>query len=147
MLGVVVAIIYAAIVYLFGAPNTPAETFVSAINFLFWWYIITSIILMIIYLLIALIITGTLTCAGGKRGGVWGGILGFLGGGVLSGLIIILGIIARGLLIVGTYLLKNSLVLNPDGSGQWIITKLIIGGLLLVIGLIMNKNSSSSSKK
>lgn len=143
MLGVFIALLIAGWKY-FISHQTPEAVFLSATNFLFWWFVITSIILAGIYLVIALGITEGGAIGGASAGGLLGGILGFVGGGALSFIILFVFAIARGLLIFSTYLIHHSLIM-ADGNPEWNTGKLVLGIILFLIGLTANRASSSSS--
>ncbi len=143
MLGVFIALIIAGWKY-FISHQAAEVVFLSATNFLFWWFIITTIILAVIYLILTVLIALGITVAGAKSGGVIGGILGFLGGSVLNVILLIVFVVARGLLIFGVYLVHHSLTMT-GGTPEWNVGKLILGIVLFLIGLIMNKSSKSSS--
>jgi len=143
MLGVFIALLIAGWKH-FISHQAAEAIFLSATHFLLWWFIITTIILAVIYLILTILIALGITVAGAEKGGVIGGILGFLGGSALNFLILIVFAVARGLLIFGISLVHNSLIMT-DGTPEWNVGKLILGIVLFIIGLIMNKSSKSSS--
>ncbi len=146
-MGIFITIVYAFCVYLFGEPDTLAQTFAHSTNFLLWWYIITSIIIGVIVLLISVGITGIATLFGACKGKLLGGLLGLGGGGVISMLMIGITVISRGMRIASAYLLYHSITIMPNGDGKWDLTKLIIGIVLLIFSGVFQSSSSSSSNK
>lgn len=148
MFGIVIAVLVAAWAVFIGNSNMEAG-FLSAVGFLWVWYWIWTVVIGLIFLVVMLGATGALTLAGAdsarsRLGGLFGGMLGFAAGGALSILVIGVVMISRALLLGGVYLLMTS------GSPQMSFTefstnKLIFGTLLLVLGLVMSKSSSSSS--
>lgn len=146
-MGIFIAVAYAFCVYLFGEPDTLAQTFAHATHFLFHWYIITSIIIGVIVLLISVGITGIATLFGACKGKLLGGLLGLGGGGVISMLMIGITVICRGMRIAAAYLLYHSITIMPSGDAKWDLTKLIIGIVLLIFSGVFQSSSSSSSKK
>ncbi len=153
MIGVIIALVMAGWKY-FISHQTANVIFLSTTNFLFWWFVITSAIIVAIYLVVALLTIAGMTIGGagvgagaeksGVLGGIFGGIFGLLGGSALSAIALVLILIARGLLIFGVYLAYHSLIMT-DGNLEWNVSKLILGIVLFLIGLIMNKSSGSSS--
>ncbi|MBI4991703.1 MAG: hypothetical protein HZB99_00605 [Candidatus Harrisonbacteria bacterium] len=152
-MGILLAAIYAGFLYLFRTTNWP-EIFLTSTNFLFWWYVVTSALIGLVVGLATLMfavggaVTGGLVgseSGGGKAGAVAGALLGLLGGGALSLLMLVSVAVGRLSLIYGTYLLHNSLLLTVSGGAEWDQTKLMIGGFLLLLGLVMGKGSGSSS--
>ncbi len=141
MLGIIVAILYAGICFIGG--TSLVVVYAGATNFLFYWYIVTSCIVGLIVGIAILIVLLGGTVVGTESGGVLGGLLGFLVGGAISVLILIVTCISRGLLIGGAYLLHTAYVAGGSFS-DFDHTKLIFGGIMLSIGLIMSKFSGSS---
>lgn len=146
MIGLIIAILYGLAVYFLGEPNTFPEVFLSATNFLFWWYVITSAIFFPIVLLISLGILGGGTILGHEAGGLLGGILGFLGGGALSVFTLIFSLIGIGFKIGGAYLLHHALTISSAGIAEWNVSAVIAGGVLLGTALLMGKSISFSSR-
>ncbi|KXK08161.1 MAG: hypothetical protein UZ21_OP11001000770 [Microgenomates bacterium OLB22] len=139
MVGVVLALLYTAYKAITG--HVDPETYLAATNFLFYWYIWTSAIYAILIVGISIIVPLFGIAIGRDSGGIIGGLLGALVGGGLSLLIIILGLLGRGTLILGAYLMHSAYTV----SNGWNNTQLIFGIGLLVVGLILNKSFSSSS--
>lgn len=144
MLGVAIALLIAGWGY-FIADRVVELVFLSATNFLFWWYIVFTSIIAVVYGLIFLISIICGTAFGAVCGGKLGAILGFLGGSALSTIGLAKLVVKRGLLIFGTHMLHNSVVIITDSSPEWNMSKVVFGAILLVIGLIMNKKNSGSS--
>jgi len=146
MLGLIIAFVYAAIVYfIVQPPSTLPDAFLDATNFLFWWYIVTSAILGAIMVVIVLGMLGGGLILGLKGWGIAGGLLGFLGGGAISIFVAIVFVIRTGCLIGGVWLLHHSLAIASVGNVEWDMPKLVFGGILLLIGLLMNRSSGHSS--
>lgn len=145
MLGIVIAAVVAAWTTFIGGHSMEAG-FLSATGFLWVWYWIWTIVVAFIAAGIMLVATGAMTLAGAESFGKVGGFLGFAAGGALSALVLVLVMISRALLLGGTYLLMTSG--TPEMAfSQFSTNKLIFGTLLLVIGLVISKSSSSSSSK
>ncbi|MBP8961178.1 hypothetical protein KBG31_03060, partial [Patescibacteria group bacterium] len=80
MIGVVLALIWFCLLYfLQGEPLIP--TYQSATSFLFYWYVVSGILDGVFYLIIAALVSLGFGLQGAKVGGVWGGVLGAIGGG------------------------------------------------------------------
>lgn len=133
MWGIVLALLVAAWGYLSG-DESGALVFLSATNFLFQWYIITTVIIGSIYFIfygIAMILGTTI---GVLAGGRIGGLLGFLGVSTLSGLFVLLSLFKRGGMIFGAYLLSDSVIVT-DNLAQWNMGEALIGAVILVVFL------------
>jgi len=141
MLGIVIAVIVAAWTVFIGG-NTMEIGFLSATGFLWVWYWIWTVVVLIIVSGIMLVTMGALTFAGAKIFGKVGGFFGFVAGGAFPILVAARVMIARALLLGGTYLLMTSGTLEMTFS-QFSTSKLIFGTLLLVIGLVISKKSGS----
>ncbi len=149
MFGLFLALLIAGWKY-FISHQAAAVIFLSTTNILFWWYVITASILLAISLVVylALILGGTIGGAasgaalGETKGGIVGGVLGFFGAGALSIISLVIFVVKKAVLIFGVYLLHHSLIIT-DGLAEWNMTKVIIGGALFIIGLVLNKRSKS----
>jgi len=123
-----------------------ASIFVSAMGFLFNWYIVTGILIVPISLLFALGILGGSTIAGGANGGKLGGLMGFLGGGAIGGLVLFITTLKRAALVGIAYMLSTKAVMIPaEGLPVWNWPVLIIGLILLLVFSRSGRSSSSSS--
>lgn len=149
MLGIIIAAIIGLWKYFFTA--TVFEViFVSLMNFLFWWYIVTSSILMAIVFLVMLGVTGTAMVGGAGMGNsaggkIIGGLLGLAGGAGISVLMAAVSLIRCALLIGGAHLLSTAVAL----SGKvyvWDTKTLIFGSVAILLGLVLSSSNSSSSK-
>lgn len=80
----------------------------------------------------------------GLGGAAAGGALGLAGGGCLLGLAWLRFAVCRGLLIGGSYMLCMSGAVG-QALNQFDTNSLIAGGVMLVFGILMLKNRSSSS--
>lgn len=152
-MGILLAALYVGYLYLF-KTTLWTVIFLQTTNFLFWWYVVTSALIGLVIGLMAVLVLGAGTLAGGaagskggggKAGAAAGALLGLMGGGVLSLLVVVSVAVGRGALIGGTYLLHNSLALTVSGEAMWDQQKLIFGGFLLLLGLILGKGSGGSS--
>ena len=156
MFGLLLAGVYAAYQMIFN--NVPFEVvYLAATHFLVWWYALWTIPTAILLVLLSLGITVGSGLAGAGVGKSAGGILGgglagaAMGGGV-SLLLCFVFILKAAARISGAYLLSTALILQTGGGYTWDKGRLIVGGILLVITLLMrsrisNTSSSSSSKK
>lgn len=146
MLGIVIAVIVAAWTVFFGG-HTMEAGFLSATGFLWMWYWIWTVVIGIFVAGMILVATGVMTfVAADHIGSKLGGFLGFVAGGTLSVLVVTVVMISRALLLGGTYLLMTSGTAQMSFA-EFSTNKLIFGTLLLVVGLVMSKSTSSSSDK
>lgn len=132
MTGLVLALLYAALMHFVGGKEF-GFVYENATGFLHTWYIWTSVILGVLAALIWFLgVLGVSSRLGLLAGGIVGGI---------TSVVLAIGfIIHRGALIFGSLLMSQAYV-----GGAWDNTKLIWGGILLLIGLITGGSSSSSS--
>lgn len=144
MWGLIIATLIGGAMYLFGENVAPESAFLSGTNFLFYWYLVFGIIGVVIGVLLALGIMGAGTFAGGSAWGIGGGLLGAVGGGVLGLFILALIVVGSGMRVAGAYLLHDSVVLT-EGVYVWEVPKVVIGGLLVGLPLLIRSSSSSSS--
>ena len=144
MFGIVIAIIVAAWT-VFISGHTMEAGFLSGMGFLWVWYWIWTIVIGALLVTMMLVATGALTFASADAmGSKVGGLLGFVGGGALSILVIAIVMISRALLLGGTYLLMTAG--TPEMHfADFNTNNLIFGTLLLVVGLVMSKSTGSSS--
>ena len=146
MLGIVIAVVVAAWTVIIGG-HTMEAGFLSATGFLWVWYWIWTVVVGVFVAGMMLVATGVMTfAAADAMGSKIGGFLGFAAGGALSILVATLVMISRVLLLGGTYLLMTSGT-SEMAFAQFNTNKLIFGTLLLVVGLVISKSSSSSSSK
>ncbi|MBU1199194.1 MAG: hypothetical protein KKF46_00480 [Nanoarchaeota archaeon] len=134
MFGLIIAAIIAAI-NAFG-DKASEVIFQNSTNFLFDWYVITTIIIGIIMIIITLVGVGVGTAAGG--------VLGFIGAGAVSLLGWIIFALKRGLFLSGAYFLTKGLVMT-GAEPEWVIKNLILGSIILFIAVITRSKGSSSS--
>lgn len=144
MLGIVLVLIWGAAKH-FGASDVPLNTlFLQGTDFLYTWYIVFTVILGVINLgyaiCLPIVYAGYARDINPNRWRIYG-LLGALAGGGLSVILLAVFAVGRACLIGGTYLLHQSLM--PDGA--WDQTKLIWGGIVLLIGLVLSMPSPSSS--
>ena len=140
---VILVLIWAVLAHFFWHTDW-ISLFVSGTGFLFWWYIIFSVIMGVFVLFVAILLPLLGLGAGvkiGKKHRLLFGSLGALAGGSLSLFVIAVFIVVRGCLIVGIYLLHNSL----GADGNWDKQKLIIGGIIFLLGLIFSRATKFSS--
>lgn len=146
MLGIVIAVIVAAWTVFIGG-HTMEAGFLSATGFLWVWYWIWTVVIGVFAFGMMLVATGAMTfAAADAMGSKLGGFLGFAAGGALSILVVTVVMISRALLLGGTYLLMTSGTAQMSFA-EFSTNKLIFGTLLLVVGLVMSKATSSSSNK
>ena len=157
MLGLVLALLYIGWKFVFGGDMTTEVSFLNASNFLYYWYWVWTIVqaVMITPLLLAAMGISTVSGAVGassaasKRkniSGMLGGLAGFAFGSGASFLVLIFFCIYSALFIVGSYLLATAG--TPDMTfGDFNVQKLIFGGIMLLIGVILKRSKSSSSDK
>lgn len=145
MFGIVIAVIVAAWTVFIGG-NTMEAGFLSGMGFLWVWYWIWTTVIGVFITGMMLIVTGALMFASADAmGSKVGSLLGFAGGAALSILVITIVMISRALLLGGTYLLMTSGT-SEMSFADFNTNNLIFGTLLLVVGLVMSKSASSSSK-
>lgn len=128
-----------------GSSSLPWEGgVISALGFLWIWYWGWGVFRLIMQALVAC----GISVGGGAIGGRKAGVLGALGGATLGAageaLIIALSSIGSVLLIGGVYLIQIAAVPGV-AFGQWNTAYLAGGGIVLLIGLLMNRSSLSSS--
>ncbi len=128
----VVTVIFALGVYFLGQPNTLSEVFLSATKLLFWLCLISSLMwlaVMVIFRIVFSVMKPTLL-----RKGMPLQVFTFLAPGYAVKSLAKF-VIFSGSLVVGAYLLHNSVVVSAGGT-EWNVIKLAAGGILLVVGLI-----------
>ena len=149
MFGLIVSVIYAAILhFMYGASNVSA--YLDATNFLFWWYAVTSSILGVVLLIAAFAISGLAANAGqaageeagGGRGKTIGALAGLAVGGGFSIILFAIAAVRCGALIAGSWLLHTAVNI----SGEWDNNKLIWGGVLLVLGLLISTGNKATTR-
>ncbi|HLD51409.1 hypothetical protein A3K34_00100 [candidate division WWE3 bacterium RIFOXYC1_FULL_40_10] len=121
--------------------QTFGVAYTAAAGFLFNWYVVFACISVGLILVVALLV------ALGAGGGVFlefgpiAGVFAMIAGGGFTLIIAALGFILRyGSLIAGTFLLKSAW-----NGGTWDVARLVVGGLLLLMGLIVSSKRSRSS--
>lgn len=108
MFGLILVLFYAG--YRYWNGDDPYAIYQLSTSFLYAWYIWTTAIIGVIYGIIALLFLLGGTAIGSEKGGAIGAILGFIGGGALSFLMLIVVGISRAALIIGSSLLMHALV-------------------------------------
>lgn len=111
MPGLIISFIYSVLVYFIGEPTSIYRAFTAGTEFLFWWYVITTV---------------------------------FMGFILFQPLVIFLA--NRVCFIFGAYLLHNAIILRPE-SHDWNTAKIIFGGLLILLGIVMSKKSNRKIAK
>ena len=150
MVGLILAVLYVGWKVMMNNGMTPEAAFLGASTFLYYWYWTWSIICAGVIGFLCLVITlgaGAKATEIGDSG--LGKTVGFFGGVVVGGgvsLLLLATLVVRcALYIVGAYLLMTSG--TPDiPFAEFNHTKLIVGGILLLIALLIRSKSSSSSK-
>lgn len=148
MLGIVIAALIAAWT-VFMSKATMVSGFLAAAHFLWIWYWIWTAVIGVIVVVIMLVITGAFTIGGADtmlRSRWLGGLAGLMVGGGFSIFILVMTSVTRALLLVGTYLLMTAGSAGMKSFNEFDSTKLIFGGSLLLLGLILSRSSSSRSK-
>jgi hypothetical protein len=147
MLGLVIALLVCGWnVFLSGHPIESG--FLAGVHFLWWWYLVWTIFQGVFMILVLLGITIGGTAAGALLKGKRMGILGFMGGGALSTLILAIFAVQKVALLGSTYLLGTA---GDEGMtfAQFDQIRLIFGSILLIGGILMGRShggSSNSSK-
>jgi hypothetical protein len=140
VVGLVLVLIWGVLAHFFWHASWEG-VFLGGTNFLFWWYIVFSALIGIVVLIFAIILPILGACFGSglsyKRPKSFG-FLGAMAGGGLSIVMIGAFVIARGCLIYGIYLLHHAL--SPEGV--WDKNQVIIGAIVFVVGLILNRGNS-----
>jgi hypothetical protein len=150
MLGMILALFYAASMYVVSHATT-GVTYLQSTHFLYEWYLVWTVILAVAMFVITLVIVlgGGVVGADGYRSGLYGRrlnmigmFLGVAGGGAISLLLWVVFIVKRGLYVVGAYLLSTALVIHGvagEAIYVWDSVHLVIGGLLLLIALATSR--------
>jgi hypothetical protein len=145
MFGLILAVICMIIMLISGQAFPQA--FLGATDFLFWWYVVTSIISAVFMVLLALGLLGAGSVIGGLAKGVQGAVAGFFVGGALAVWAVIIFIVSCAMSIGGAYLLHSSVAINSAGIAQWNFPILIVGMFIIAIKVIWQMVESVSSKK
>lgn len=149
MLGIIIATLIATWT-VFMSKATMVAGFLAATHFLWIWYWIWTVVIGIYVVILMLVMMGafTISGAGAMLRSRWlGGLAGLMVGGGLSVFIFVMTSVTRALLLVGTYLLMTAGNVGMKSFSEFDSTRLIFGGILLLLGLIMSRSSSSNSKK
>lgn len=111
MFGLIIAVLYALVQLVMGNSN-PYSIFLNCTNFLFWWYVITTIAIAPIYFgfakLFGMIFTGRVARA-----------------------LLTVFVLTRGGLILGSYLIYHSLSFT-NGEYHWNLIMLVAGIVLII---------------
>lgn len=134
MIGLLIAFCWLALSMVFGYSF--AESFLNATSFLFLCYTIITGLLFVICV-------ATITFIGIVASSQSHGVIGFLLGiflGITAGTILAVVALAKNLLLIlGSYALCTSVVLNPLEPPVWNLMQLILGAVCLLIGIIAIK--------
>lgn len=143
IMGLIISLLYAA--YLYTVSHSSFEVaYLSATNFLFWWYLVWTIIFGSFVAIIGIILPLVGGAAGYDRRDGAGAVVGFLLGGAASVFIIFLFLLRRAMYVGGSYLLSTAVALHGSAY-QWDKGRLIFGGLLILVAVLTRSRSSSSS--
>lgn len=142
MFGFILALLYAAWVVIFG-DSAPELAYLKSANFLFWWYMVWTIILGAFVGLFALVAMLGGAAAGASEGGKIGAAVGMVLGGGFSGLIVFFFAIRRAMYVGGAYLL--SMAVTHGSPWEWHIPHLLLGGLLLLVAFVTGRRARASS--
>lgn len=148
MFGIIVAVIYAAVLHFMNGESN-VSAYLSATNFLFWWYVITSSIVGVMMLFVTFVISSASAAVGGaagedggNKGKAIGALAGLAVGGGVSALLIAVQAVRCGSLIAGSWLLHNAV----NFSGEWDNGRLIWGGLLILVGILMSRGTGATTR-
>ena len=139
-------LIVAVIVFVWNAVitgHTMEASFLSVFGFLWVWYWISTVVTVLFVAFIVTVGIRWMTLALRALVSNLGSSLGLLAGGVASFIVIMRIMFSRMLLLGGTYLLMTSGTKEMVFS-QFDTSKLILGTLLLVIGLVVSRKSKLS---
>ena len=146
MLGIALAAVYVGWKYLAdsSAPIEPA--FLAAAAFLYNWYWWWTLVIGVFAGLLGVAITLGVGAKFAEKGG---GVLGAIGGGMLGGAVslALLASVAlrQGLLLVGSHLIAHAG--KPTQTfAEFNLRQLAIGGVLLAIGALAFRTSTSTRK-
>jgi len=151
MFGLLLVGVYAAYQMIF--HNAPFETvYLAATHFLVWWYALWAIPGALILFLLSLGITlgggiaglgfGSRLSTGGQAAS---GLAGAAAGGGASLLLWFAFLVKTAARVGGAYLLFTALTLGAEGGATWDKGRLIVGGVILFVSLLMSRTGSSSS--
>lgn len=150
MFGLALALLYG--VYSMFVRHIPAETaFLGGAGWLYTWYWVWAIIgigfTTVLMLLTTLGIAGALSSSAYTQFGRRMGLIAGAGGGILLSLFVLaLSAVSNGLFIGAAWCFKTSGVPGQT-FGDFDNQKLIVGGVLLLVGILFRGRSSSSSSK
>ncbi len=133
MVGLIVAILFFFLNCVVG--SAPATAFLNASFFLFWWYTITTGLLFALCL-------GTVVFIGAlayRDSSLIGCLLAITLGIIVGTILSVIALAKNILLILGSYLLCSSIVLNLLEPPVWNPMTLILGAFILLIGIIATK--------
>lgn len=144
MLGFVIGLVYAGFLYIFGGQIGPM--IVDDVSH-FWliWYAVTSGIVLLLTAAPLLGVTAMATAAGARSGGLLGGVLGAAASGGISFIALLAIALRSALLIGGSYLLTTAGGDVATSFSEMDTTALAIGGVMVFVGVMMGRSSSSSS--
>jgi len=140
MLGIIIGLCIAAWNYVFKGTHDIGVLFLAATHFMLVWYCLWTGVLFVFFAVITVIAALGGSVAGATNGGVFGGLLGLVGVGGATAAVAVLAMATRLFWIGGAWVLNQSY-----SNGQWDTGKLIIGGVLILIGVICSRSSSSNS--
>lgn len=144
MFGLILAVLYVAYQLIFGNGQMSTEdAFLNASHFLFWWYVVVYAILVPLVAAVCVLVPVAGAAAGSQKvGGAAGAFGGFLLGGGVSILLLVLFAIRVTMFVGGAYLLMTS---GEYGAtwGDFSVAKMVTGGILLLVGILTRSHASS----
>ena len=141
MLGIFLALVYAAIQFFFnGEPFT--SILPTTANLLHIWYIICAVLMGLAMLVSTIVLLIGLPIQAGRAYGLRGTALGFAGGTAVTVLMWVWYAVKYVSLYYGTYLLSIAWT-----GTAWDQNHLIFGGMLLILGLLLKGNLKATTTK
>ena len=143
MIGVFLALVYAAFQYFFNGQPLTTILPIAAVG-LHYWYTVCAVLMGLLMLISTILLIVVLPIQARRAYNRLGSVLGFTGAATISVLIWIWYAIKYVSLIYGTYLLSISWT-----GTVWDQNHLIFGGLLLILGLLLKGNAkiTTTNKK
>ena len=144
MLGLIIGLIAAAVCKFVHGYADP-DAFLVGATWGFYFYLVTGIIRTVVVAGASLGITGVATATASRSGGAAGGVIGFIGGGIVGIVILAFSLLYPALTIGGSYLLSISGSFGMEFAA-FNQDYLLWGAILLGIGVLLSLFSRSSSK-
>ena len=132
MLGLIIAVLFC--LALLSKDETPARIFQRSTRFLYKWYTVVAVTVLAISFLLVL---GGSSIIGLLVAGLPGWVVGVLTGGALAFPFFLYLSLVYFLQIMGARLMHGSVELGASGPASWKVSKLVLGGASLAIGLFL----------